>query len=55
MDQHADPFASPQHRQASNLAQCLSRCLVTLDTLDEGVAAAHLSMALDLLKRNRGV
>ena len=33
----------------------LSKCLRELDTIDEGVAAVHVSMALDILRRDYGL
>ena len=39
-----------QRDRAVTIASTLSGCLTELDALDEGLAAVHVSMALELLK-----
>ena len=41
-----------QHKVATEVAACLSRCLDHLDRFDSGLAAVHLSMALETLKHD---
>lgn len=44
-----------QRRWAAAVAGCLSQCMTSLDALDEGLAAAHVSLALEMLKRDYGL
>jgi hypothetical protein len=45
--------ASPsQRRKVDAIASCLAQCLRHLDAVDGGLAAVHVSMALDILKRD---
>lgn len=41
-----------QRRKADAIAGCLAQCLRHLDAIDEGLAAVHVSMALELLRRD---
>jgi len=49
-DHHSTDQA--QRRRVSSIAGCLAQCLRHLDAVDGGVAAVHVSMALDILKRD---
>ena len=40
------------HDEAHVVAGCLTECLARLDRFDSGLAAVHLSMALETLKRD---
>lgn len=44
-----------QRRKAGAIASCLAQCLRHLDAIDGGLAAVHVSMALDILKRDYGL
>ena len=41
-----------QRRKVGAIAGCLAQCLRHLDAVDHGLAAVHVSMALDILKRD---
>jgi len=41
-----------QRQRADVIAGCLAECLQGLDVIDEGLAAVHVSMALDILNRD---
>lgn len=43
----------PDHNnRVRAIASCLAQCLRNLDAIDEGLAAVHVSMALEVLKRD---
>lgn len=41
-----------RQERADEIARGLMRCLRDLDSIEEGVAAAHVSMALELLRQD---
>jgi len=47
---HQSPCPEHRHRVRA-IAGCLAQCLRNLDSVDEGLAALHVSMALDVLRR----
>ena len=49
-DSHNSPHDF--RKRAGAIAGCLAQCLRHLDAIDEGLAAVHVSMALDILKRD---
>jgi hypothetical protein len=46
------PTEQTQRRKVGAIAGCLAQCLRHLDAVDHGLAAVHVSMALDILKRD---
>lgn len=46
------PTEQSQRRRIGAIAGCLAQCLRHLDAVDGGLAAVHVSMALEILKRD---
>jgi len=49
---HAPSARQQQRQRAGVIAGCLADCLQKLDAMDQGLAAVHVSMALDILERD---